>query len=234
MAGQSRLDGSVRRFASIVLFSVSVFAAVSGCAKVSEGAENDTDTQQIMEVKTDFDAYEAVMNGKEQFLYFADGEDKAQSMNLMGVLDVFPPVGSAYKEIAGFAVVDLDGDGEQEVVLQITDVGADGGGFLILRCKDEQIHGYTANYKTFSELKTDGTFAYISLARPDDGLGTIRFREKGYDMIPFACSKTSYDLKTVTYQKGQKRISEEAYLDLKKQHQAKTDVVWHPWNQDIF
>lgn len=201
---------------------------------VTEPAQNHSAEQtgnQQAGIQNVADDLKNVLTDKEPFFYYAEGADAAERMNFTDILDIFNP-GSSYAQIERFAVIDLNSDGENEVLLHIIDVGLDGGGYLILRSEDGKVYGYPANYKMFTQLKTDGTFVYISLARPDEGIGTIRFREKGYEMHILACSETSDDMKTVTYQAEQKPVSEQEFAACLEQHRSKTDAVWYPFTAE--
>lgn len=148
------------------------------------------------------------------------------AMYIADIPAVFSPQ-SSYAQIYEFAVVDLDGSKNPEILLQVTDVAGDMGGFMVLSWQNGEVHGYPAHYKTFSLLKTDGTFLYCSLASADNGIGTIRFYETGYTIVPLACSETAKDNQTAIYLSGQKQISEAEYLTAQEQHRAKTDAAWH-------
>lgn len=72
---------------------------------------------------------EAVLLGDAQFLYVSDGNTEA-----IGITDI-PPLFDAddpYMKIWNFSVVDLDRDGEEEVILFVIGVAGDMGGKMIL------------------------------------------------------------------------------------------------------
>lgn len=73
------------------------------------------------------------------------------------VASLFEP-DSEYAKIWQFAVIDLDGDGEEEAVLRVLGSTGDMGGCLVLHCADEDVLGFTTSYQSFEVLKTDGTF----------------------------------------------------------------------------
>lgn len=201
---------------------------------VTEPTQNHTAEQtgnQQAGIQTVADDLKNVLMDKEPFFYYAEGADAAERKNLTDILDIFSP-DSSYSKIERFTVIDLDSDGENEALLHIADVGLDLGGYLILRSEDGKVYGYPANYKMFTQLKTDGMFVYISLARPDEGIGTIRFREKGYEMHILACSEMSDDMKTVTYQAEQKPVSAEEFAACLEQHRSKTDAAWYPFTAE--
>lgn len=245
-----------------LLLSIIPMLAVAGCAMISSagisGADRgqeiiftespddsflesgnmnhsntDTESEESQEtgIKTAVEDYLAVLTGKNKVLYYAEGENTAQGMDIEEIPAFFSP-DSDYAEIDEFAVIDLDGDGDAEVLVHISDVAGDLGGFMILKRQDGEVHGYSAHYKAISSLKTDGTFVFVSLARPDDGIGTIRFHETGYTVIPLVCSETEEDNHTTVYLKGGKQISEEEFLAEKEQNNTKPDVVWHRFTDE--
>lgn len=81
-----------------------------------------------------------------------------------------------------YAIIDLDGDGEQEVVLSIQ--GGDNWvqGFEVLHDQAGTVYGSLLYYRAFMELKEDGTFTYSSGAA-FSGVGKLRFAEDGSAVI---------------------------------------------------
>lgn len=197
----------------------------------SQGSGMENAQGQSSVEETAAETYLAVLTGKKQFLYYAEDNDKAQPMGIADVPAFFSP-DSSYAKIDEFAAADLDGEGEPEILLHVTDVAGDMGGFLILRRQDGAVHGYSAHYKAVSSLKTDGTFVFMSLAKPDSGIGKMQFHENGYTIIPLACSKTEDDNHTTVYLAGQKQISEEDYLTEIEKHNEKSDVVWYEFTDE--
>ena len=101
--------------------------------------------------------FEGVLLGEEPIFYYADGAEESRPVYIGEVPALFSP-DSPYAAVGGWAAVDLDGDGTAETVLQITDVGNDMGGYLILRRQGDRVYGYPSGWRTFWSLKTDGTF----------------------------------------------------------------------------
>ncbi len=178
------------------------------------------------------DDYYAVLTGQKQLQYYSQQSDLVKTVDIVHVPDLFSP-SSENAKIDGFAVIDMDGDGEQEVLLQITDVAGDMGGYLLLRREQGEVHGYDGSYKTFNMLKADGTFTYISLAVPDTGIGSVRFHDKGYSILPLADRHTSEDFETVTYEVGQQQATLEEYEDAMERQKEKTDAPWYPFSDEM-
>ena len=81
-----------------------------------------------------------------------------------------------------FTVIDLDGDGENEIVLWIQVNGVVDYGFEILHYQEGTVYGSTWPYRMFMGLKTDGTFIYSS-GRMETGIGKLKFAEDGHAFI---------------------------------------------------
>ena len=136
--------------------------------QVQAAGQQQTTRQQ----DTAADDYYAVLTGQKQLQYYSQQSDLVKTVDIVHVPDLFSP-SSENAKIDRFAVIDMDGDGEQEVLLQITDVAGDMGGYLLLRREQGEVHGYDGSYKTFNMLKADGTFTYISLAIPVSGIARL-------------------------------------------------------------
>ncbi len=99
--------------------------------------------------------YNAVLSGTDTFQYVSDG--KATATHISDVPALFDPYDS-YMQMWDFTVVDLDCDGEIEVVFTVSGVSGDMGGYLVLHRMDGQVYGYPCGFRTFGDLRTDGTF----------------------------------------------------------------------------
>ena len=108
------------------------------------------------------------------FLYWAEGSKAPESKAISQVPALFSP-DSDYAHIYQFAVLDLDGDGGSEVVLEISAVASDMGGYLVLRQVGGTVYGYPSGWRTFWYLKADGTFVYSYQAGNEDGAASVRF-----------------------------------------------------------
>ncbi len=184
------------------------------------------------------DDYRAVLTSRKQIDYYdkeqyggQQDKDSAKQLNLTEILDLFSP-DSSFVQISEFAVVDFDGDEEAEVLLHITDVAGDLGGFAVLRRLDGRVQGYPEHYKCISNLKTDGTFSYMPLAGPDDGIGSVRFQDYGCSIELSARSETSEDFKTVTYWEGGRTVSAEQYEEVLKRQSQKPDAAWYKFTEE--
>lgn len=131
-----------------------------------------------------------------------------------------------------FAVVDLDGDGQQEIVLEVAAQQTPGvGGFVILREQQGTVFGYPLWYRAFNAIKADGTFSFSSSAF-SSGFGRLRFQEHGAATDRIAYSDVaSDDPGQILYYMEGSPISESAFDAAIAQQSSKSDAVWHPFTQ---
>ncbi|MDE5590155.1 MAG: M56 family metallopeptidase [Acetatifactor sp.] len=132
-----------------------------------------------------------------------------------------------------FAVVDLDEDEEEEVVLWIQVGHNDYWGFEILHYLNGEIYGYPIWYRSFMDLKTDGTFS-ISYSAADQGVGRMTFSENGYS-ISEAYTYTTFlgdGEYTVEYFVDNEPCSMDDYFDVVEGQDQKADVEWYDFSED--
>ena len=136
--------------------------------------------------------------------------------------------------ITQFAIIDLDRDGENEIVLWIQINGISDYGFEILQYQNGDVYGYTLPYREFMNLKTDGTFLF-SGGVADFGIGKVIFSENGYMINQQSYSESQYDsnneLKTQYYVNGES-CSEEVFNEAMRHQEEKTNVEWNDLSVD--
>lgn len=130
-------------------------------------------------------------------------------------------------EISQFAVVDLDGDGINEVVLQLILDEHVEAGRAIFHCQDGKVYEYELPVRGLWHIKTDGTFEEY------DGVGA-----RGYGRISF--TDKEYKSEFFTYCRSNrffvdnKETSEAAFWDAVDQQDGKADVAWNNFsNSDL-
>ncbi len=153
----------------------------------------------------------------------ADGGEPMTIADVPGIFSLESP----YARIWRFAFADLDGDGETEAVLQVIDVAGDMGGYLILREEDGAVYGYKSDYRTFEDLKMDGSFGYSSPTGTEWGVCTVRFTGDGCDMVPLFCGETGDQGESVSYTVGGSPASEAEYEAAADRQRQKPDTVWY-------
>lgn len=101
--------------------------------------------------------YKAILLGKEDFVII-DFRDGYRSLNIDNIKWVVSDEDWVTAEVTKFAIVDLDGNGAEELVLWIQANGTLDYGFEILYYHDQEVYGFTQVYRALCNLKTDGTF----------------------------------------------------------------------------
>ena len=148
-------------------------------------------------------------------------------------------------EVSGYTLVDLDRDGQDELILSIGQEGV-GETYLIFHQLDGRLGGYPAAYKSMTQIKADGTFfdQYLFSEEWDrQGLGYSRvsFTETGLEFHPLTYELSlpgdlPEDEKYVYVADG-KTVDYETYSAAVDEQKAKPDVVWHefrPSSVDLY
>lgn len=123
------------------------------------------------------DKYKAILLGEEDFVRI-DFRVEDKSLNIKNIKQVVSEDDVA-AEVTKFAIIDLDGNGEDELVLWIQWNGDQVYGFEILFYQDQEVYGFTLPARGFQEPKADGTF-YYSGGIGYSGTGRLQFSERGY------------------------------------------------------
>ena len=132
-----------------------------------------------------------------------------------------------------FTVLDMDGDGVTEVVVELTEWEA----FVVLNSGGDTVYGSEIVYRGLLDLKDDGTFTYSSGAM-DNGVAVLSFRSGGTDALqlgylPLAECRLEDD-GSVTYwlDGGIERTDEAGYLAFITQQSAKLDAIWYDFTPE--
>ena len=128
-----------------------------------------------------------------------------------------------------FAVLDLDGDSVQEVVLSLGLEVNENYGFQVLRYQDGAVYGYQMYYRAFKELKADGTFAWSGGAA-DNGFGTAVFTKEGYTVTNIAYSESEGNVNgylAISYYVEGKKVTEQEHHAAWERQNAKPYAVWY-------
>ena len=172
--------------------------------------------------------YQDVLLGNTSFLYRDDSGQGVPTF-LPDIPLAFSPY-SSYAAVTEFAALDLDGDGSREVVLRVTDVANDMGGYVVLRQEEDAIYGYPSHWRTFWQLKTDGTFTYSYTAGTEDGIASARFGEDGLTLEKhIRCEMEAWEPKA--FEVDGRPVSETEYEAACSAQDQKTDAVWYELNE---
>ncbi|MCH5270915.1 MAG: hypothetical protein J1E83_09225 [Lachnospiraceae bacterium] len=142
----------------------------------SEQSSNISNEQSENPVLSIGESYKAILLGNGDFISTDLGN---KELNIEDIGEVVTDDDSITVQASKFTIIDLDGDGENEVVLWIQINRISDYGFEILHYQEGAVYGYTLPYRTFFNLKTDGTFLFSGGAA-DPGIGKLRFSMDGY------------------------------------------------------
>lgn len=158
------------------------------------------------------ESYRAILLGNGHFIS-TDLQNKELSLQDIG--EAVTDDDSITVKATQFTIIDLDDDGESEIVLWIQINGISDYGFEILHYQKGVVYGYTLPYRTFMNLKTDGTFLF-SGGLADSGIGKLKL------------SEDEYAIENII---GEVDLEEEINAAMSWQ-ESKVDVVWHDLSVD--
>lgn len=178
----------------------------------------------------DMEAYQDVLRGEGEFL---DG-DSGKSLSLGKVRQMVTSDAGISIEPGDFTVVDLDQDGEPEVVLSLILNGNSTYGSLVLRCRDGIVHGYVFSQRAFYGVKTNGTFL-ASGGAADVGICKLAFDGADAKADKFTYSESKYDAQnnlSVSYYVEKKEVGAEEYDRSYGEWERIPDAKWHKLTED--
>lgn len=166
------------------------------------------------------EAFRAVLEGKATFYSTDIGRnvDMAHIGEVLGVsfADNLP---------ARFALVDLDGDGVEELVLDYVNLG-NGGTVELFHWMDGEVLGYYKVGRGFGNPKTDGAYTGSDGASTGYLLRILSFDRNGFEEEITAF----YDDYYGTFELRGRPSTEREVMALFDQQSAKEDVAWHDLN----
>lgn len=199
---------------------------INESSEPDEPAETSVADWESAEIKDDVKLFQSVLLGEREF-YLAEDNDYLLSMNIANICSLFD-VSDAILE---FAVVDLDRDGEEEVVLFVIPAAGDAGGRVILRRWDDMVYAYVVNFRNMWELKTDGTYEY-SMTANNDGFARITgFTKTGFTEDRYTYETGSYE-GADTFVVNHESVSENKYKKSVALEHGKKKAVWHEFNEE--
>ena len=207
-----------------ISFLLLVFG-LSGCAQDL----NTVSQPQDRVSKSAYEAYCSALLGEQPITCYKDG--KSSPVNISEVPAVFSPNGEDGK-IWRFALADLDGDGENEAVLQIMDVAGDMGGFLVLHWENGEVGGYPRSYREFESLKTDGTYGFSNPTATEWGICTGGFSRNEYILQTLISGKTEDNWESIGYFVYGQPATEENYNTAMAQQEEKQDAAWYEFTDE--
>lgn len=172
------------------------------------------------------DAYKAVLLDNAEF--FSIDNDKNLSLNdFLTNKEIYGTI----LKVTHFTVMDMDGDGVPEVVLELA-VDNNPEFYEILHYMDDTVYGYNIVYRGLEGLKADGTFQYSNGAA-DNGYGKLKFQSNGYEtgILGNMQASQNNDNMTISYFINNESVTEESYNSFIKEQDEKKDVDWHEFSQ---
>ena len=131
--------------------------------------------------------------------------------------------------ITRFALLDLDGDGTDELVLNI-DYSSDEE-YVVLTCFDGAVYANQVVHRGFLTPKADGTVAWSNGAF-DNGYARFRF-ENGVLVYDDFAAVSSDGSGSVTYTLNGESVSEEDFDAFIAEQNAKDDLAWTAFSVDV-
>ena len=125
--------------------------------------------------------------------------------------------------IQSWCQVDIDSDGEKEVVLK-TGTGNE----IVLTYKAGKVYSYAFPFRGTKNIKTDGTFESTGSAS-DTYIGRLKF-DNGECYYSEICAADSSNEKSPIYRINNKKTTKEKVDDFLKKQNQKENVVWNKEN----
>lgn len=167
----------------------------------------------------DLPAIAAVLNGGSEVYVPSDKTNKT----LQDALNDEFTEGAGYDS---FAVLDVDGDGKLDVVLNVT-VNGEVLGYLVLTSADEVICAYGFYYRAMIGLKEDGSFSFSSSAL-ESGVATF-YKDENRDAQYNELAESKLDENgTVVYFVNGEAADEDAFTAVINAQNEKADVTFVP------
>lgn len=167
----------------------------------------------------DLPAIAAVLNGGSEVYVPSDKTNKT----LQDALNHEFTEGAGYDS---FAVLDVDGDGKLDVVLNVT-VNGEVLGYLVLTSADEVICAYGFYYRAMIGLKEDGSFSFSSSAL-ESGVATF-YKDENRDAQYNELAESKLDEnENVVYFVNGEAADEDAFTAVINAQNEKADVTFVP------
>ena len=179
---------------------------------------------------------EEVLSGERTFrrMYGDGGEFTIHELRSFFYGDAEPP--QITVEAGRFAILDLDGDGQNELV--VFPEGDDQYlysyvGYLILRQQGDEIAAYAPGWRSAGDLKADGTFDWSSSSF-EWGTGRARFDGDEFAVEEIAWCKDGLDkgIADPRFYVDGVRVTQEEFEAAWAAHQTKPEPVWYRWYED--
>ena len=222
----------------IALIMVAFIFALTGCANVEpdqEKASVPTDMTISVEnpqmtVTDQSEILKDVLLGDSPFFYCSDGNTETMLItDVPALFDENDPLMKVWE----YSMVDLNGDGENEVILFVVGVAGDMGGKVILHQIGNKVYGYTTDNRTLMDLKMDGSYSYSDPTGVTEvGIAAI----VDFSEVEYTVDKITYATGTYkgwdTFVADQQPVTEEEYLDAVSVQDQKQNAEWYEFTDE--
>jgi len=125
--------------------------------------------------------------------------------------------------IIKYSIIDLNGDGASELVFIKSS-----GNYTILHVEGKKVYANSLAYRSFMDLKEDGTFIWSGGAS-DWGIGRIDFDRYNHIRENLAFCRYDYDNKAEVYSVENRDVSKEEFDAYYAAQDQKPEAVWYAW-----
>lgn len=171
--------------------------------------------------------YRDVLLCVKPFTYTESGQ-ASRGIYVSDIPELFPLGDDGYTAVDKFSQTDLDGDGIPEVVMQVIAVAGDAGGYIVLDQRDNAVYGLKTSYRTFCDLKKDGTFTYSDPTGSETGTAALH-TVTGQLTKCFYCV-LDHETDRYSYYINGKEASHEEYEAVQAEQDGKPNVIWYAFN----
>ncbi|MBR5278654.1 MAG: M56 family metallopeptidase, partial [Clostridia bacterium] len=119
------------------------------------------------------------------------------------------------------ALVDMDGDGEQDAVLELSD----SAGYVVLREYKGDVYAYEMGFRGFQHLKTDGTY-FGSSGAGDNGIYCMSFDGSIMKETVIAQYQYQFDTEEELYSINGESVTKEEFDEFYDKWQQKEEIVF--------
>lgn len=218
----------------IVLLVLMISISVTGCSN-SKGSSNLDNKSESTNTKLSSDdnknsameAYKAVLLNNVEF-YSTDNKKNVYLNDFLTNKEIYENV----FEIVHFAVVDMDGDGMPEVILELK-AGSNVEFYEVLHYMNNKVNGYIQVLRGFGNLKADGTVSYSDSAF-SNGYRKLNFDENASEdhILGYKNTESKNNVETKTYFINNKPVTKDSYNEFIKEQDEKKDAVWYEFSKD--
>ena len=216
----------------ILFITMLLILVMAGCKNTGESspAPSDNSSPSTQSDASPMSTYKSVLQNKTQFF----STDAKKNLNISQLNQAVSDDDSVKVKAIKLAIADLENDEIPEVILWLDVNTNEYYGFEVLRYRDGVVYGYTLPYKSFMDLKDDGTFSFSS-GTADSGFGKVKFTENGYsiDKITYSeSSDNSGNNQITSYFVNNQSASEEDFLSAINKQSDKTAITLYDFTDE--